>query len=423
MKNSKPVRTSGHLCRLLVQLLALGLAFAQNQAFAEVDNQVSMAESKPLLAPFYSSPIYEGNVGVTAFTEYTYDATKQNNIGSNTYTKTFINSNLYFSPQIYLDLDVMLNTSSGILTNQNYLVDNAQLIFGKVALRYENDDWWVSAGRGAINFSQAKRIAAGIWGTSLMNNEVGVNGKAGFAGAIKTKMGDWGNHAFYGALFMADNSFLSASYGKSSDPYPLSNGGPSNTGTLNNFSIAIDGLKIAPFPKFRYHLSSVVQQTQSLQVNGVNIPSAYLAPEYRYAAATIWDKLDLGAGFILSPLFEYNRINNRNGISGYNNDYYTGSGLFGYRQWSLGGSYTLWTQDWPNATLDSATVSIPSGGATVPSFKYGHGVNNQGQVAVSYLFSNGISVNLGYRNENKQGSSAQAVGMSVKYNLPFSFGF
>lgn len=397
-------------------------AILSYNAFAEEASGVSTDKTKPLFAPFYNRPIYEGNVGVTAFSEYTYDATNKNNIGSNTYTKTFLNSNLYFSPQVYLDLDVIANTSSGIQSNQNYLVDNAQIIFAKVAMRYENDDWWISAGRGAINYSQAKRIAAGIWGTSLMNSEVGVNGKVGFAGAIKSKMGNWGNHAFYGSLFMADNSFLSAPYGKNSDPYPLSNGGPSNTGTLNNFSLAVDGLKIAALPKFRYHLSSVVQQTQSLQVKEINIPTQYLAPEYRYAAATIWDKLDIGGGFILSPLFEYNRVNNRNGISGYNNNYYTGSGLFGYHQWSFGGSYTLWTQDWPNATLDAATINIPSGGTTVPSFKYGHGVNNQGQVALGYLFSNGISVNLGYRNENKQGASAQAVGLSVKYNLPFSFG-
>lgn len=392
-------------------------------AYAQEATMKPIEQDKPLLMPFYSLPIYEGNVGITAFSEYTYDATNQNNIGSNTYTKTFLDSNLYFSPQIYLDLDVLVNTSSGVETNQNYLLDNTQVIFGKVALRYENDDWWVSAGRGPINYSIAKFFAAGVWGTSLLNGEVSVKDKTGFAGAIKSKMGNWGNHAFYGSLFMADNSFLSAPYGKNSDPYPLSNGGPSNTGTLNNFSLAVDGLKIAALPKFRYHLSSVVQQTQSLQVKGINIPTQYLAPEYRYAAATIWDKLDIGGGFILSPLFEYNRVNNRNGISGYNNNYYTGSGLFGYHQWSFGGSYTLWTQDWPNATLDAATINIPSGGTTVPSFKYGHGVNNQGQVALGYLFSNGISVNLAYRNENKQGASAQAVGLSVKYNLPFSFGF
>lgn len=397
--------------------------FVTQNAFADAEPTESKEVSKPLFAPFYSSPVYEGNVGVTAFTEYTYDATNPNNVGSNTYTKTFLNSNLYFSPQIYLDLDVMVNTSSGIQSNQNYLVDNAQIIFAKVAMRYENDDWWVSGGSGPINYSLAKRSAAGIWGTSLMMSEVGVKSKAGFAGAFKSKMGDWGNHAFYGALFMADNSFLSAPYGKNSDPYPLSNGGPSNTGKLNNFGLAVDGLKIAALPKFRYHLSSVIQQTQSLQVKNFDIPTQYLAPEYRYAAATIWDKVSIGGGVILSPLFEYNRINNRNGISGYNNNYFTGSGLFGYQQWNFGGSYTLWTQDWPNATLDAASGNLPSGGTTIPSLKYGHGVNNQGQVALGYLFSNGIGVTMGYRNENKQGASAQSVGLSVKYNLPFSIGF
>lgn len=416
---SKRIQTRAHVTNMALLLSTM----VSHNVYADSLPSDTHEEPKPLLAPFYSRPIYEGNVGVTAFSEYTYDATNPNNVGSNTYTKTFLNSNLYFSPQIYLDLDVMVNTSSGIQSNQNYLVDNAQVIFAKVAMRYENDDWWVSGGTGSINYSLAKRSGAGLWGTSLMMSEVGVKSKAGFAGAIKSKMGDWGNHAFYGALFMADNSFLSAPYGKNSDPYPLSDGGPSNTGKLNNFGLAVDGLKIAVLPKFRYHLSSVIQQTQSLQVKNINIPTEYLAPEYRYAAATIWDKLNIGGGFILSPLFEYNRINNRNGISGYNNNYYTGSGLFGYKQWTLGGSYTLWTQDWPNATLDAATINIPSGSTTVPSFKYGHGVNNQGQVALGYLFSNGISVNLGYRNENKQGASAQSVGLAVKYNLPFSFGF
>lgn len=265
---------------ILITVFSLCLALNLSQAHADADGHADEVQAKPLLAPFYSRPIYEGNVGVTAFTEYTYDASNQNNIGSNTYTKTFLNSNLYFSPQIYLDLDVIVNTSSGIQSNQNYLVDNAQVIFGKVAMRYENDDWWVSAGSGPINHSLAKRSAAGVWGTSLMNNEVGVKSKAGVAGAIKTNLGEWGNHAFYGALFMADNSFLSAPYGKNSDPYPLSLGGPSNTGKLNNFGLAVDGLKITALPKFRYHLSSVVQQTT--KVNSLSgIFSAM-------ASASIW---------------------------------------------------------------------------------------------------------------------------------------
>ncbi len=410
--------TQGFGLGLCVTLMSCLNSYASDQKLGATEHV-----DKPLLAPFYSRPIYEGNVGITAFSEYTYDATNVNAIGSNTYTKTFLDSNLYFSPQIYLDLDVLVNTSAGVETNQNYLLDNAQVSFGKVAMRYENDDWWVSAGRGPINYSIAKRFAAGVWGSSLLLGEVGIRDKAGFAGAIKNRMGEWGNHALYGAIFMADNSFLSAPYGKNSTPYPLSAGGPSNTGKLNNFGLALDGLNIALLPKFRYHMSGVVQQTESLEVKNVAVPTAYLAAQSSLAVATIWDKLDLGQGVILTPLFEYNRINNRNGIRGFNNNYFTGSGLFGLHQWSLGASYTLWTQSWPNKTLDDASVNIPASIVTVPSMRFGQQVNNQGQVAIGYLFNNGIRIDLGYRNENKQGLSAQAVGVAVKYNLPFSYGF
>lgn len=416
-----------HKCLQLIAIAAritllLAMLFT-HPTYAVTNDGEDKALTQPFFSSLYSRPIYTGNLSLTAYTEYAYDATNPSNTGSNTYTKSVLDSNLYFSPELYLDLDVLVDTSSGVETQQNYVIDNGQVIFGKVAIRYENDDLWIAAGRDAINFSMARRYAAGVWGTSLMMREVGVLGKAGFAGAVKFNKGSWGNHALYGSIFMADNSFLSASFGKSSDPSSLTPGGPSNTGKLNNYGLAIDGLNISALPKFRYHLSGIVQQTQSLQAKGVNIPTQYLSSEYRYATAIVWDKININHDVVLSPLFEYNGIHNRNGISGFNANYYTGSALFGYKQWSLGGSYTLWRQAWPNATLDAASINIPSGNSTVPSLKYGSATNNQGQVSIGYLFSNGVRVDLGYRNENKQGLSVQSVGLAVKYNIPFSFGF
>jgi hypothetical protein len=215
---------------------------------------------------------------------------------------------------------------------------------------------------------------------------------------------------------MVDTTGLSDTYGTSKDPTPLSIGGPANTGKFNNYAIALDGLNIAAIPKFRYQIAAVKLTTESLYNTATNtqVSTQYLANEQRYLVAGMFNKLDIGKGIKLTPLVEYNRTVNSDGIAGFNKSYYVGSLLFGYKQWSLGISGSLWDADWSN--LSSQTRRI------LPASAYTSDRWNQEQVAIGYIFKNGIKATIAYKKENQIiGTTSQALGMELKYDLPFAF--
>ena len=271
-----------------------------------------------------------------------------------------------------------------------------------------------------MNFSMARKMAAGMWGGPTLTSELGIKNKAGFSGGGRVDFGAYGKHALYASLFMADNSFLNTNWGLSSQSYPLSDGGPSNTGKLNSFAFAIDGSRIAGLPKFRYHIGAAQLDTESIQIKNAQVPSQFLANEQRYAVAGVFDKLDIGLNIKFTPLLEYDRVNNSRGISGYTRNYYTASGLLAWGQWNLGGSYISWNQNWPTTALDDANVPT-SAKLTIPSYKYGYGSNYSGQIGGGYVFKNSLAINVGIKRTTLLNVTTDTVGIALQYNLPFSF--
>lgn len=362
-----------------------------------------------------SRPIVQGRMGVSLFTEDTYDGKNLNNQPMNSYGRAYIQGNVYLTDELYVSGNFRYSSSSGNNTTGNYFIDDGSAFIAELALRYDTDNYSLLAGHASINYSLAKQYAAGLWGNSLVRKEYGVEGMMVLGGSYKLDGGKYGNHALSLAAFMVDTTALSDTFGGSRDPTPLSLGGPANTGKFNNYAIALDGLKIANLPKFRYQVAAVRLTTESLYNSSTNQPvsSQYLANEQRYVAAVMWDKIDLGLSIKLTPLFEYNRTTNSEGISGYDKNYYTGSFLFGYKQWNLGFSASLWDTNWSQ---------VSNGYKIIPSNSYFNDRNNQAQIALGYIFSNGIKAAIGYRKENKYiNNNSQTIGINLKYDLPFAF--
>ena len=364
----------------------------------------------------FSRPIFQGKAGISLFTEDTYSGANTSNKPQNSYTKGYILGNLYFTRDFYLSANLRVASSNGDATTQNYFIDQGSAFWAEVALRYDADNYSLVAGHTNINYSLSRDYVAGMWGGAFAKKEYGVDGMMVLGGAYKIDGGSLGNHALSANVFMDDTTALSDTYGTNRDPTLLSKGGPANTGKFNNYSVALDGLNIAALPKFRYQVATVKLTTQSLYNDKTNAPvsSQYLANEQRYVAAALLNKLDLGADIKLTPLVEYNRVLNAKGISGYNKSYYVGSLQFGYKQWGLGLSGTLWDANW--SAEGSETKKI------IPANSYLSDRWNQEQVAISYSFDNGIKATVAYKKANEySGTTSQTVGVNLKYDLPFAF--
>lgn len=359
-------------------------------------------------------PIVEGKVSLSLFTEDTFQGRGATDPVNN-YSRIGLTANIYATEDLYLSTNFRARSPSGGVKTGQYFFDDLSLNIAEVALRYDADNYSLVIGHTNINYSLARRYSAGIWGTSFARSEYGVDGMFVVGGQYKINAGEYGNHAISLNAFMMDNSVLSDSFGSDKNPTPLNIGGPANTGKLNNFAVAIDGLKIKAIPKFRYQLATVQMTTQSKynEYTDVAISSSHLSNEQRYLAAIMFDKLDIYNGIKLTPLVEYNNTQNSLGIAGFNKSYLAGSLLFTYKQWNFGVSGTAWNANWNKIT--DANGYLPKD----PNLS---DTNHQLQAAIGYVFQNGIKANIGYRKENKFNNvTAQSIALNLAYDLPFAF--
>lgn len=387
---------------------------AQNTSETKAENLKESVQK----GAFFNRPLVDGKIGVSLFSEDTYEGRTSNN-PINSYMLGYVMANLYFSEDLYLSGNFRFSGSPGDKTTGNYFFDEGFGSIGELTLRYDADKWSAYVGRTRINYSLARDYAAGLWGGSFARREVGIDGMMAIGGSYSINAGKLGNHALSASVFMTDTTILADSFGIAKDPTPLSAGGPANTGKFNNVAFAVDGLKIDYLPRFRYQIGTVQMQTSSLQYQTSSttvgqVDSKYLSNEQRYVAAGLWDKIPLFSKVVLTPLIEYDRINNSGGISGYNKNYYIGSLLFGYKQWNFGISAGVWDANWQNL---SSTVRqfLPS--SSITNDRY-----NQMNIALGYSFQNGIKAAIGYRKENRMmNMNTQTIGINLKYDLPFAF--
>lgn len=361
----------------------------------------------------FKRPIVEGKVSLSLFSEDTFQGRGANNPVNN-YSRAAVSANIYATENLYLSGNFRVNSPSTKTTGE-YFFDDAALMIAELAIRYDAKDYSLVAGHTNVNYSLARRYASGLWGTSMARSEYGVDNMLVLGGQYKINAGEFGNHAISLNTFMVDNSFLSDAVGGSRNPTPLSIGGSGNTGKFNNFAIALDGLKIKAIPKFRYQLAAVQMATENLYnpYTKTALNTNYTADEQRYLAAAMLDKLDVYNGIKLTPLLEYNKTQNSLGIAGFNKQYVTGSLLFTYKQWNLGLSGSVWDANWSKITTASGLL---------PKDPTLNDTNHQAQIALGYVFQNGIKANIGYRKENKFNNvTAQSVALNLSYDLPFAF--
>ncbi len=393
-------------------MLILGVQVANAQERSQPEKTVAVPGIK--LPP--AQPLFEGKVSVSVSAEETYAGKgKSDEYPTNSSSRASLLGNLYFTEDLYLSGNFSVAGSSGNKTTENYLIDGAYGSIRELALRYDADDYSLVAGRTSVNYSLAKRFAAGMGGASVASSEYGVDGMLVLGGQYTINGGRYGNHAISLNAFKVDNSFLADSIGISKDPIPLEFGGAGNTGKFNNFAVALDGLKIRSLPKFRYQLAAVKLSTDHILNTRTQqeVDSKYLASETRYVAAIMWDKLDVVGAIKVTPLLEYNRTLNSLGIAGYNKSFYTGSLLFTYKQWNFGLSGSVWDTNWNG---------IENGRGLLPGNPNTADRQNQFQMALGYAFENGIRASIGYRKEYKYTNiHAQTIGITLSYDTSFAF--
>ena len=167
------------------------------------------------------------------------------------------------SPEFQLTRKFSINAeirieNAGPPTEDRYFEDET-LFVRKLFLNYDiNDRLSIQAGKFTPTFAFASLVTPGMYGNSY-NREIELIERIGFGAEYTFDAGASGQHTLSASTFFEDTSFLSDSLdlGGRRGRNRLSDGGASNTDSLESFTVALEGNEINRLPGFTYRLAYI----------------------------------------------------------------------------------------------------------------------------------------------------------------------
>lgn len=344
-------------------------------------------------------PYLVGSLSADVYLDHIFAADDPDDELTDAFIEAKLAANVFFTRNLYLETGFALDPVQDPRPGTDRFFEDNALKLGALSLTYEDGPFWVSGGKGTVNFGIARNVGPGIYGADIANDSYSVRGRVGFSGNYAFDAGALGAAALYGAVFTLDTSFLATPLFNDADGPSRSLGGAGNTSGLNNFGLAVDGSGIDALPGFRYHAAVIRQSTDFvLGPDGTRLPDSAASDETRFVLA---GEATLNSGaFSFTPVVEYAHLDNARGYDGRTERYLTGGVDIAYDRWSLAVAATGWTVD-------------RRGGSSAD--------NLQGQLSVAYLFENGVTVQAGYRYLDEFSEESHTAGLALSYDIPFAW--
>ena len=283
-----------------------------------------------------------------------------------------------------------------IRTSDDRWLDGQGLWLEEAYLDWDGDRFGAFAGKFDPSFGFAFDRAPVMFGRRLVE-EYETAEKIGAGSRIKWRDGGGGRHALVASVFFQDSTPLSQSAfyrPRFGDPRAFrpgrireSDGGPSNTRSLESFTLTAVGQALGGPLDLRYSVGWRRQRQGATETRD----------EDGLVAGAEWT-WRLGGGVTLTPLVEYARFQDFEGADR-TGQFLTGVAVFAMDGWSLATSAT-WKRVEDHAT-DSARD------------------DHVAMVALGYTWPNGIGAEIGWKTERIRGIEGQAVGTLVRYRTRF----
>ncbi|MCP4884959.1 MAG: hypothetical protein GY908_14360 [Flavobacteriales bacterium] len=196
---------------------------------------------------------------------------------------------------------------------------------------------------------------------------------------------------------MADNTNLSDSYITRRGVFEREYGGPSNTGSLDSYSIAIDGSNFVGVEDLFIHVAYMNQKVTHLSFDlENNVAKDSLADEKRFVASTFYN-IELNNETVLTPFLEYGIIDNDMGLKGQMKSVFTASMEMNIENWTHSLTYSGINNSFDDQNTDSDyTISATT----------------------SYLFNSGIEASIGYKYYNdNENQYTHTAGASLSFTM------
>jgi hypothetical protein len=270
-------------------------------------------------------------------------------------------------------------------TGDNYFQDIG-LYMDTINLQAEVGNATFIAGKFAPTFGNAWDVTPGIYGTVLAE-DYEVTEMIGFGLAYEFDAGSAGKHTLQGNTFFVDTTFLSESLFTNRGQVSLSDGGPANTGQFNNFTVTLDGEKMAALSGLSY----------SLGFAWFSAGEGDIADETGYSFALVHEsEFDNGLSLALNGEIAY--FNNAGGTLDDATYFTAGAELSGEH----------WHGELAGAIRNT---SFDGGGSENTSLI---------QASGGYEFDNGLDLSLGYAYVDDAGTTSHVFGIHLCKSLEFA---
>ena len=251
-------------------------------------------------------------------------------------------------------------------------------------LQYADERFSILGGKFEVNFGRAWDVAPGIYGADFAEDDYQFDERIGFAATANTGTGVLGTHTVSASSFFSDTSVFSGAYPSTRGTLVLSDGGPGNTESFSNWSVALDSSDAMGIAGMTYHAGFIYQES------GVGDT----ADERGYVAGISFP-VEVGGELTFTPFVEWMRLTGAGGVDSTELVDLTLSLQGQWRGWGAALSYTG-----------------RDNGDTAPD-------DSLFQASAGYTFDFGIGVQLAWRLAEVAQIESNAIGTLLTYTYDF----
>lgn len=359
--------------RLATVLIAsgLGVAFSPIAAFA-------VAEDK-------KQHWVTGAVSVEVQNDGTFHSDNPDNQRNDLYATIEPGVTAHFTPEFSFTAHAVFEPVREPDPGKPRYFDGHGLYVDELHLDYRTDRFALFGGKFTPNFGKAWDTAPGIYGTDFAEDYELVE-RVGFGGSVKFASEETGVHSLAVNLFFLDTSPLSGAIITSRHRIRKNDGGPSNTESPISVSAAIEGALPAP-TELTYHIGFVSQAKGEGNTADERGLVFGLSRNFKARATTV------------TPMAEYVHFWNADATADQSRDYLTTGVRLGIHSWNTAAVYSLRKSDY-----------VASPDTTDWMF----------QLSAGYGFPFGMTLDLGWRMLDEDGTTSHTIGTLLTYNLEFA---
>jgi len=356
--------------------IALLIAGAANAA-----DDIPAAETAPA-----SYPYIEGTLDLEFGDDFVMESDDPSVEINDLYFTGNLAARMHFTPILSLNVGLTLEAVEDPLPFEDRFFGDHGLYMDTLNLQAEYNGFSFLAGKFGPGFGTAWDNTPGVFGT-VFAEDYELAEQIGFGLAYTFDAGDAGQHTLGANIFYADNTFLSDSIFTRRGQTHVSDGGVGNTGSLDNFSVTLDGSEFAALSGFSYHLGYrhlSAGVTENADENGF--------------VGGIAKETELSNGMVLGLTGELAYFDNAAGVAGDRALYATTGLSLTHGSWHGELAGTLRKVELAGVDFDDHIV----------------------QASLGYEFANGIDISAGYAHVREAAVDSHVIGVRLTKSFEFS---